>query len=154
MSMIDYITAASLVKNCTKSHFIRDIPDPLIQDAENALGLRFPTSYRRFLNEFGFVRLGGTEIYGVTRSDFQNARIPNGIWLTLDERKSGLPGNFILIYDADDGVYYALDTSKHSDDGENPVVALNIEFEIIEIIASDFGKFFLDIITWQLEREN
>lgn len=63
-------------------------PEVLIEQAEAALNLRFPPSYRSFLKRYGTCAFGGSEYYGIVDDDFVNSSIPNGIWLTLVERKS------------------------------------------------------------------
>lgn len=83
----------------------------------------------------------------MTNDEFDNSTVPNGIWLTLNERKSmGLSDEYVIIYATGDGTYYALDTAHVDDAGENPVVALSPDGQQLEIIAEDFGKFFYDTI--------
>jgi len=114
----------------------------LIDKAERALGLKFPPTYRKFLEVLGCGDIDGLEFYGVINDEFENSSIPNAIWLTLDERKAGLPNNLILVYGAGDGTYYAIDTSQVDDEGESPVVAYSVDGKT-EKISDDFGSFLL-----------
>jgi hypothetical protein len=71
----------------------------LIEEAEAALGVRFPPSYRRFLESLGAGSIRGREIYGVIDSNFRDSTIPDGIWLTLMERQhSRLPEALVIVY--------------------------------------------------------
>ena len=114
----------------------------LIEKAEKALGLRFPPTYKRFLAELGCGDIEGLEFYGIIGEDFESSSVPDAIWLTLDERKSGLPKNLILVYAVGDGTYYALDTSQVNSYGENPVVSYELNGSVKQV-AEDYGSFFL-----------
>lgn len=137
--------------NVDTSDFMGARPDALVRSAEAALGVKFPPSYRRFVTELGAGSIAGEEFYGVTTSDFEVSSVPNGIWLTLTQRKtSGLPKHLVLVYGVGNGQYFALDTSKHSEDGESPLVvwtpgASKAEDEL-ETAAADFGSFFLKTV--------
>lgn len=124
--------------------------EDLIRKAETALGLEFPPTYRQFLKEYGCGDFAGQEFYGIINENFENSSIPNGIWLTLDERKSGLPDNLIVIYATGDGAYYALDAAQRNDSGEYAVVAwtpgASKEMGDSEKIAEDFGEFLLAML--------
>jgi len=136
-------------KNAEEGRFSGPKAEELILMAERVLSLKFPPTYKEFLRRFGAGSIFGVEIYGITRAEFINASIPNGIWLTLREREDiQLPNNLIIIYDYDDGVYFAIDTSIITAEQENPVVAWaqDLPDNQIKIIAPDFGKFLLKII--------
>lgn len=114
----------------------------LIEKAEAVLGLRFPPTYKKFLMELGCGDVEGLEFYGIIGVDFENSSVPDAIWLTLNERESGLPSSLIIIYATGDGTYYALDTDQVSADGENPVVSYGLNGRT-EKIADDYGSFML-----------
>jgi SUKH superfamily protein len=65
----------------------------------------------------------------------------------LDERKTGLSVCMVLVQDTGDGNWYAIDTSRANADGEAPVVFVDIGGRPHEIVAEDFGRFFLDRIS-------
>lgn len=121
----------------------------VIDAAEGALGLRFPPTYRKFLATLGCGDIAGLEFFGVIDDNFFSGSIPDAIWLTLDERKSGLPDNFILIYATGTGEYYALDTSQIDSDGESPVVSCGLDGNTSQI-AESFGSFFLSELNTML----
>ncbi len=114
----------------------------LISSAESALDINFPPSYREFLQRYGCGDIGGLEFYGIITSNFKNSGIPDAIWLTLTERKNGLPINFILIYETGDGTYYALDSNQKNNEGEYTVVEIDTE-GATQNKYQDYGAFLL-----------
>jgi hypothetical protein len=147
MSMQDYKTALELIESSGESDFVGPKSVDLVEAAERALALNFPPTYRRFLLELGCGDVGGEEFYGIIDSNFENSSVPNGIWLTLNERKqSSLMSGLVIIYATGEGNYIALDTNKTTGNGENPVVELSPECKIIQQVASDFGQFFLNTV--------
>ena len=119
----------------------------LVAAAEGVLGIKFPPSYRLFLLEMGCGDINGLEIYGVINDKFENSTVPNGIWLTLNERKNiGLDRAYILIGDGGDGTYYALNTSNVNGSGECPVVRLSNDGKENEPVANSFGTYLLDAV--------
>jgi hypothetical protein len=120
-------------------------PMELIEKAEMALGLSFSPMYRKFVERLGCGDIAGFEIYGVLSEEFENSSIPNGIWLTLDERKSSnMPTDLLLVSDVGDGSYYALDYSQKSETGEIPVVIWTPTGTRSEPVHEDFGAFARD----------
>lgn len=116
--------------------------EQLVAAAEQALGIDFPPSYRAFLLRFGCGDIEGLEFYGLIDDDFRTSSIPNSIWLTLQERESGLPDHLVLIFSTGDGTYYALDTKRTQVDGECAVVSYDVSGNS-SYIADDFGTFLL-----------
>ena len=114
----------------------------LIKKSEIALNLKFPPTYKKFLTILGCGDICGLEFYGVINDDFDNSSIPDAIWLTLNERKAGLPDNLIIIYSAGDGLYYALDTNNVDANDENPVIAYDTNGNTKKI-SDNFGSFIL-----------
>src|SRR4030042_816764 len=149
MSIKDLEMAFEILKE-KKCHVSGQKPLEYIDKAEKVLGLKFPNSYKEFLLKRGCGNVRSYEFYGIVDDDFENSSVPDGIWLTLDEReKNNLLHEYILIGDANEG-WYALDTSKMNNEGECPVVIWqhhSLPKEKIEVIASDFGKFFLDQVS-------
>ncbi len=107
--------------NSDRARFIGPRDPGLVAAAEEALGVSFPPTYRRFVSELGAGSLRGREFYGITREEFVPT-VPNGIGLTLDERESsGLPERYVIVGDTGSGDWYVIDTDETSGDGENPV---------------------------------
>ncbi len=123
----------------------------LIEEAEAALGVRFPPSYRRSLESLGVGSIRGTEIYGIIDSNFRDSTIPDGIWLTLRERQdSRLPETLVIVCSTGDGDYVAIDTSKGTSESESPMVLWNpaatSPSDAHEDVSADFGRFFLQFV--------
>ena len=142
------ISAVGVSDRC---FFIGPREEALVAAAEIALELRFPPTYRRFVRELGAGSVGSHEFYGVTDGDFAHGVVPNGIWLTLDERKNlSLPRHLLIVGDTGMGEYYAVDTSRRGSDNESPVVVWAPERasdgDELEVVAEDFGSFFLSAI--------
>ena len=155
VSMDDLNEALKIFEaNPSAAFFVGEKSPELVEKAELALGVRFPPSYREFVSKLGCGGIGSLEIYGITSDNFENARVPNGIWLTLEERRSiGLPDHLILIYSLGEGTTYALDTSQRGEDGECPVVAWPVggsSDSRLEVIAKDFGEFLLSMVREEL----
>jgi len=124
MSMSDLEQAFQLIDRSGTGDFHGPKPESLIAHAEQTLGLVFPPTYRQFLSRFGCGGARGCELYGLIDDDFENSSVPDGIWLTLDERRtSQLPKSLILVSDTGDGGYYAIDVSQKTPEGDSPIVA-------------------------------
>jgi antitoxin YobK len=136
-----------LIENNSKSFFKGEIEEQLILKAESFLGLKFPNSYRLFLSKKGCGSFMNKEFYGIIDDDFQNGTVPDAIWLTWDERKiSNLDKRLLLIGQSNEG-YYALNTSKMIEEECEVVDWIpNTDTGLLEVIATDFGSFFLDEI--------
>ena len=150
MSIQDVQTALALIADHGGGNFAGPRDEVLIARAEAALGLRFPPSYRAFLAALGCGDIEGFEVYGVIDSNFDASAVPNGIWLTLEERETGLPNHLVIVSDTGDGAYYALDTSRTDAAGECPVVCEEIDGRV-DTVAEDFGTFLLEKVKAALE---
>src|SRR5438093_9524123 len=112
MAMKDMDAALQLVaRNDRQADFVGKRSTEMVADAESALGVRFPPTYRKFPTELGAGDIAGEEFYGVTTNTLASSSVPNGIWLTLEERKGGLPSPLVIVYATGDGTWFALDTS-------------------------------------------
>ena len=148
MGMTELNNAYELIKNNKGGFFKGQIDENIIVKAENFLEIKFPKTYRFFLKQSGCGSFRSKEFYGISSNNFENSSVPNGIWLTHDERKNGnLDKDLILIGQSIEG-YYALDTSKMDKNGECPVVDwyAGADRNNLEIIAEDFGIYFFNEI--------
>lgn len=157
MSLDDYKTAAKLIEeHAALADFEGPKPESLVRKAEAALGLEFPPTYREFLLEFGAGDFAGEEFYGLLDDNFKTSSIPNGIWLTLNERKNRcIPDSLIIVYAVGEGTVFALDSGRSNRIGEYPVIAVPINHPLennsLETIAEDFGRFFLETVRGALD---
>jgi hypothetical protein len=161
MSWADFQAAVRLIESHPEmKHFMGPRDDELIARAEDKLGLIIPAMYREFLRRYGAGNFGACEIYGITVDNFETGMVPNGIWLTIDERASSrLPPNLILIMSLDyEGAYAALDTAAYTAGEEAPVVSwipgLSNPSEELTIIAEDFGAILLEGVQTAIDIAN
>jgi hypothetical protein len=146
VSLRDYQIAKSLIEEAG-GDFDGPKSEDLIAAAEQALELGFPPSYRQFLLDLGCGDVNGLEVYGLIDHRFEKSSVPNGIWLTLNERRNiQLDHAYILIGDGGDGCYLALDTRNADGSGENPVVRLSVDGEESESVAMSFGAYLLNAV--------
>jgi hypothetical protein len=118
--------------------------DAAIRRAQEILGIPFPRSYVSFLRKYGCGHVPLHEIYGLVDDDCSAKGVPNSVWVTLDERRWGLPGTYVLIESSGDGAHYCLETAVMNDEGECPVV-LYIPHAPAKParVAVAFGTYFL-----------
>jgi hypothetical protein len=153
MSMQELTEGLAIIEaNPRRAHFAGPREAALVSAAETAIGAVFPPTYREFVQRLGAGNFGSFEVYGVIDADFESGPIPNGIWLTLDERRvSKLPANLLVIASTGDGAYYCLELRGGR---EGPVViyqpGLPPEEQLLERVADDFGQFFLAEVRQQL----
>ncbi len=133
-----------------------------IRKAEIILNVVFPKTYRAFIEKYGCGGVGSFEIYGIIKDEEYDEKsipfvtIPNAVWTTLKWRRDfNHPLHLIIISDLGDGSVYCLDTSQMNIKEECPVVIYPVckhEANLkLEIVAEDFGKFFLDMVQNQIE---
>jgi hypothetical protein len=99
-------------------------PKSAIEEAERALGVVFPRSYRSFLETYGAGCCTDTDDYaflGISREACFGV-----VNATLRARKKqGLADRFVIVVDAgSDGVWYCLDTATTTEEGECPIVEI------------------------------
>jgi hypothetical protein len=147
MSIQKYEQAEELIKQTGGGDFEGPKPEALVAKAEEALGIAFPPSYRRFLLQMGCGDFNGLEIYGLINDNFDKSTVPNGIWLTRELRRTiGLNRSYVIVGDAGDGTYFALDTSRGGSICEVPVVQLSVDGKYEERVAESFGDYLLSAV--------
>lgn len=148
MSMQNFERVRELIEENGGGDFEGAKPESLVAKAEAALGVKFPPSYRQFLLDFGCGGINGVEVFGLINDNFEKSTVPNGIWLTLNERRSiGLDPAYVIIGDGGDGTYYALDARQVDSYGESPVMRLSVDGKQSEKVANDFGSYLLNAVT-------
>jgi hypothetical protein len=148
--MHQFRQALRMIDRSGEGDFTGPIPQQVVEEAEELLGVRFPPSYRQFLLKLGCGDVAGAEFYGIVDDNLRNGPIPNGIWLTLDERETAkLPPKMVLVSFTGMSGYYALDLARVGENREAPVVMwqAGAPAEACPVIAKDFGTFFLDEIS-------
>src|SRR5574341_1499567 len=159
MSMSDYENAKQKISQYHgKSCFSGPKSTSSIVAAMERLKMSFPPTYMRFLNEYGAGGIGSFEIYGLADDNLDYVGIPNVIWYTEKARKEWkLPPYLIPIYDLGDGEVFCLDVHLiNRENEEAPVIAyipgFDLRDEIPNIVANDFGAFFLSLVEQEEKR--
>jgi hypothetical protein len=127
----------------------------LIAKAEENLGINFPNTYKLFIQKVGNGGLGDVFIPGIYEEKEDKLTNSGVVWGVLEDRKTlGFPKHLVKLYEVGEGTTYCLDTSQMNEEGECPVVAWPLggyeETPVLEVIAEDFGKFFLDMVEKQI----
>lgn len=119
----------------------------LIADAESALAIRFPPTYREFLRRYGAGEFATLELYGVIHDRFSESAAPDAVWFTLKARRDwGMPDHLVVISMDGMGTDFALETNQTDSAGESPVAAWHAGTDAGQhggIVAPDFGTFLL-----------
>jgi antitoxin YobK len=144
-----YLQAIRLISsNSALADFEGVTSENIIKEAESALGFSFPLLFRKFISQFGAGSFGSFDIFGIIGQNIHAVGLPNGVWLTLDERLTGnLPRNFFLFSAVGNGEYFALNTSA-SENGHVYAIrtSRDVAYVSIEKISEDFGSFLLEQI--------
>ena len=122
-------------------------PAEMIARAEAEMGLAFPPSYRRLIEEFGTWEIPPTEFPGVYKSPASGDKLLGSPAYTLEDREVlGLPHHFLVVMHDDVWEVVVLDTSQPDQAGEYPVYAWNpgvLEGGPMERVSDNFGEFTL-----------
>ncbi len=103
-----------------------------IEMIEGRLNVSLPESFKWFLLKFSLLMMPSYIIYGVGNNDE-----PACLKLTLGVREKGLPAQYVVIENDNDGRIICLDTSRLKD-GECPVVIWGVIDHSIKDLFPDF----------------
>ncbi len=146
MGMLEMEKALQLIrKNASRATFFGGASDRGVARAEERLNVALPPTYRRFLRALGAGGIDGSEFYGLVQDDLGGS-VPDAVWLTLEERRTWLPAEYVIVAQTGGGEDYVLDTSRTGVDEECPILLIHSgdnTRESAETVASDFGDFFL-----------
>jgi len=127
----------------------------LVRKAESVLDLTFPTGYCQFLLEFGAGHFRSREISGLINDNFEESSAIDAIWYTLNERKTGLLPQFVIVATQGDGWLYCLDCSN-DEKLRNRVVGYYSpapsEIQTYEVLWPSFEDMFYELIRETLNR--
>ncbi|WSQ11257.1 SMI1/KNR4 family protein [Streptomyces sp. NBC_01231] len=119
----------------------------VIARAEAEMGLVFPPSYRRLIEEFGTWDVPPTEFNAIYQTPGMGEELLGTPAFTREDRAElGLPQHFMVVMHDDVWHVVVLDTSQPDADGEYPVFAWNpgvLDGGLMERIADSFGEFAL-----------
>lgn len=145
--MVDFEEISKIIDGYTNTFdFVGPVHPDKVHEAEIALGVKFPRSYKQFLERYG-CGVFGREIYGITPS---NSGIPSAIWYTLKIRKEGYIPDWMVIVSDEDEYIFCLDTSVFDENGECRVVSwvpgLPFEKQPREISFDSFVDFLYESV--------
>ncbi|MEU0070846.1 SMI1/KNR4 family protein [Streptomyces sp. NPDC006332] len=113
--------------------------------AESDLGVAFPPSYRRLIEEFGTWDIAGEEFLGVYQTPAMGQKLLGSVTETQDARSQyGMPSDLIVVMFDGMGGLIVLDSSQVDQEGEYPVLVWNpgvVDRESMERLGDDFGSF-------------
>lgn len=117
--------------------------------AERDLGVTFPLSYRRVIEEFGTWDIAGEEFLGVYQRPAMGQKLSGSVTETLDARSQyGMPSDLIVVTFDGMGGLIVLDSSQVDQEGEYPVLVWNpgvADRQSMERLGDDFGSFALSL---------
>lgn len=113
--------------------------------AESDLGVAFPASYRRLIEEFGTWDIAGEEFLGVYQTPAMGQKLLDSVTETLDARsRFRMPSDLIVAMLDGMGGLVVLDSSQVNQEGEYPVLVWHpgvVDRESMERLGDDFGSF-------------
>ncbi len=156
MSYTNFEKALCLIEKHEKLiNFKSAITADNIQKIENAWGIKFPLSYKVFLEKFGILHFGGSTIEGISAYYLQTNGIDEGIKKLHEERVIlKLPKKYVVVYNLGNGFEYALDTSQMNKEGECAVkgsYAFHYQEAATEDSFEDFGDFLLNQVQFEIK---
>ena len=141
-------TALKIIEdNLEESDFAGKIESDIINKTENILGVKYPKSYRKFVENYGCGDIFGIEIFGIISDPITDTQaIPNSLWITNEFKNKGLPKGYVIISETGDGSYYVINTNIKNKDNESPIYIWN-PFNLKEKkVSESFGHFLLTLL--------
>lgn len=156
MSYKSYEKAIELAKECKYYTVMDGKTENDITKSESLLGIKFSKQSLSFYKKLGYLSFFGNEIFGIDPNDTDILE-GNSVSYALNDRKRyGLPKEWLPIYNFDDGYIGYLDYGNLNEEKE-PRVIMAIytgeKYEIVEVIAEDFGDFLLQMVEEQLAHQ-
>ena len=116
-----------------------------ICQAEEYLGLKFPNSYKWFLESYGSGGMDTFDFFGI-ESDRENIALFTVVYATDNYRKKGMKKELVVIQDYGDYVK-CIDTSKCDENNESPIVNWSCyDRGDIDFVSDTFMNYFLEIL--------
>ncbi|MCL2427547.1 MAG: SMI1/KNR4 family protein [Oscillospiraceae bacterium] len=128
-----------------------------ISKSEELLGIKFSKQCILFYEKVGYLSFFGNEIFGISPDDQSGLLEGNSVAYALNDREQyNLPTKWIPFYNYEDGHMAYFDYSLLNSDGE-PRIIMGIyagdRYEIVEVVADDFGNFLLQLVEEQLSNQ-
>jgi len=137
----------------------RPVTEEDVSKCEEFLGHALPSSYRRFLLEYGFGGVEDVEILGLISGDLQKASYVNAVAETVLLRDAfNLPTNLLAIANLDGDAVVCLQLSQ-TPKVECPIVlwdhseSSQKQIDAPHVLADSFGEYFLQRVEELIEAE-
>jgi len=102
--------------------FSGPVDDAKIREAESALGVTFPPSYRDYLRRYGAMEVDGRSFGGLSAAAAVGS-VGDVVAFTRHARADhGLPVRYVAIDFQDGDAFLCIDTGRQDADGESPLV--------------------------------
>ncbi|MBK0018087.1 MULTISPECIES: SMI1/KNR4 family protein [Kosakonia] len=121
-------------------------PEDVIELYEKELKVKFPPTYKFFLEKYGTLSFNGESFYGISKLGLAAQSAPDVRYTTLKARELGdIDNNMILIKSSGYGPLFSIDVSVQSG-GEAAVVETDLSFKrdgSKKIVAKTFADFLV-----------
>lgn len=150
MSYSSFIKVMELAPKCKYYTTAGGKTEEEITLAEKMLSVTFSAQCREFYEKYGYLSFEGNEIFGIDPEDDSGILEGNSVaWALNDREEYDLPKEWIPIYDFSDGTMAYLDYATLNAEKEPRVIMAcynGAEYEIVEVVAEDFGDFVLSLV--------
>lgn len=126
----------------------QQIPAEWIVRAEERLGVKFPPSYRWWLETYGGGAFGDQDVFTILQLEFEDACGPDIVYQSENNVANGTAiENGLVVFqpESSDELYY-FDLSSPSGSGEYPVMRWDMESGTTERFAPSFDQFMLKLV--------
>ncbi|WP_324616878.1 MULTISPECIES: SMI1/KNR4 family protein [Pseudomonas] len=112
--------------------------------------MKFPPSYRAFLQKIGALAFAGDTYYGITKDGLTSNSVPCVAFATVKARfQNDADDGMVVIKSSGYGPIYSIDTSSVDSNGESPVIETGLSFKRDKdkiIVSPSFEVFFSSAI--------
>lgn len=128
------------LKILVEAHQADTIPATLVQigEAQVELGMTFSAEYRIYLEQFGVISYGSTEIYGLGVKQTSHLNVVNVV--NRFSQICGFPKHLLPLAEIGDGHYYVYDNINQN------VLSIVIPDLGTKTVANDLEQFLIDLI--------
>lgn len=117
----------------------------LLNRAEEYLAVNFPNSLRLYAATWGSLAIGPFVYYGIVESNFEESKVPDGVWFTANKRRIlGLPKNLFVIFNNEGDEFHCLDLEteeiKSWDTSQRKIVAVKAT-NIFDYILEESAEY-------------
>lgn len=151
MSYDSYKKACDLLPACGDFESFGGKTCDVISQAERVLDISFSKQCKNFYEKYDYSIIYGEEIFGIKDGADSDILEGNIVAYSLYDRKMyGLPKEWIPFYNFGDFSMAYYDYATLNDEQEPRIIRASFidgRYEIIEVLADDFGDFLCDLIS-------